>query len=90
MIQRIANLYKLIRIVNERGNWKLIRRSSRQLRGFIFCREGMNKKSILGALLFWFHMLKGMDVLIWRLETFGFLYIPAHGKAEKERLNRYL
>ena len=69
MILSLTNLYKLIQIIRERGNWKLIRRSRKQLRDFIFCREGMNRKSILLVPCYWLEMLKGLDVLVWRLET---------------------
>jgi len=41
-------------------------------------------------MLYWFNMLKGLDVLVWSLETFGFLYNPILKDGEKERLNRYI
>jgi hypothetical protein len=90
MIQRVTHLLKLIKILNERGNWKLIRHSRKQLINFIFCREGMGRRSLPAALLHGFHLLKGIDVIVWRLETFGFLYAPGLAEEEKERLNRYL
>lgn len=90
MVDRLINLFKLIEIFKERGNWKLIRHSRKQLRDFILCRGGMNKKSLIGAAVTWFYMLKGLDVLVWRLETFGFLYLPGQCKEDKQRLNTYL
>ena len=90
MVDRLINLFKLIEIFKERGNWKLIRHSRKQLRDFILCRGGMNKKSLVGAVVTWFYMLKGLDVLVWRLETFGFLFLPDQCKDDKQRLNSYL
>ncbi len=90
MVGRLINLFKLIQIFRERGNWPLIRHSRKQLRDFLFCRGGMNHKSPACALVYWFHMLKGLDVLIWRLETFGFLFLPGQSKEDKQRLNSYL
>ncbi|NIQ01146.1 MAG: hypothetical protein GWM98_12645 [Nitrospinaceae bacterium] len=90
MIQRLHNLIQLSRVLKERGNWPLIRRSRRQLRDFIWCRNDLNRKNPLSALVYWIHMLKGLDVLIWRLETFGFLYQPGAGPEDRSRLNRYI
>ena len=45
MIQVFINLISLIRALNERGNWKLIRHSRKQLMDFIFCRSGLNRVS---------------------------------------------
>jgi hypothetical protein len=90
MVDRIINLFKLIQIFRERGNWQLIRHSRKQLRDFIRCRSGMNHKSIVGTVVYWFYMLKGLDVLIWRLETFGFLFLPDQSEEDKQRLNTYL
>ncbi len=90
MVQRLVNLYKLTQILRERGNWQLIRHSRKQLEDFILCRSGLNKKSWLGGLLHWFRMLKGLDVLIWRLETFGFLFEEGLAEEDKKRLNRSL
>jgi hypothetical protein len=90
MVDRIINLFKLIQIFKERGNWQLVRHSRKQLREFLFCRSGMNHKSIVGAVVYWFYMLKGLDVLIWRLETFGFLFLPDQSEEDKQRLNTYL
>mgnify|MGYP006090798325 CR=1 FL=1 len=74
MIKKILNLLKLAKILKERGNWPLIKRSKKQLVEFLLCQNGLNKKPILLAPLYWFNMLKGLDVLVWRLETFGFLF----------------
>ncbi len=90
MVDRLINLCKLGLIIKERGNFPLIRRSRQQLRDFLFCRGGMNRKSIFLALPYWFHMLKGLDVLVWRLETFGFLYLPGQSEEDKQRLNSRL
>jgi hypothetical protein len=90
MVGRLINLCKLIQIINERGNWPLIRRSRKQLRDFLLCRDGMNQKSIFWVLPYWFYMLKGLDVLVWRLETFGFLYLPGQSENDKLRLNACL
>lgn len=90
MVDRLINLCKLIKIIKERGNFQLIRRSRKQLSQFLLCRGGMNHKSIFGVPPYWFYMLKGLDVLVWRLETFGFLYLPGQSKEHKQRLNARL
>ena len=90
MVDRLINLCKLVSIIKERGNSPLIRRSCKQLRDFLLCRGGMNRKSIFCVLPYWFHLLKGLDVLIWRLETFGFLYLPDQSEEDKQRLNSRL
>lgn len=90
MIERIVHLGQLWRLLKERGNWPLIRRSRRQLTDFLLCRNSLNRKNPLAALLYWWWMLKGIDVLVWRLETFGFLFPPDLPEAEKTRLNRFL
>jgi len=89
-MDRLINLFKLIAILRERGNWNLIRHSRRQLQDFLLCRGGMNKKSIFKAVVYWLYMLKGLDVLVWRLETFGFLYLPGQSEEARKRLNSYL
>jgi hypothetical protein len=86
----LLNLFKLLRLLRERGNWPLIRRSRRQLTEFILCRNGLNRKNPLSALFYWWNLLKGLDVLVWRLETFGFLFLPHLTKDDRARLNRYL
>lgn len=90
MIERITNLCKLILIFKERGNWPLIRRSRKQLFDFILCRGGLNRKPLPAALVYWFDLLRGLDLLVWRLETFGFLFPPNLPEAGKSRLNRLL
>jgi hypothetical protein len=90
MLQKLQNLLALYKIIKARGNWKLIRHSRKQLIGFIFCKNDLNRKSFFQAMLYWFNMLKGLDVLVWRLETFGFLYGPNLSDEEKKKLNQYL
>lgn len=90
MIQRLTNLYKLIQIFRERGNWQLIRRARKQLRDFILCRAGMNRKSFFMAAVYWFDLLKGLDMLVWRLETFGFLFVAGLSEQDQQRMNRCL
>jgi len=90
MKQRFYNLLKLICVVKERGNWKLIWHSRKQLRDFIFCRSGLNRKSPIQVLFYWYYLLKGPDMLIWRLETFGFLFVFEDDEKSKDRLNGYL
>ena len=90
MIERFLNLVKLIRIIKERGNWKLIRHSQKQLKDFILCRSGLNCRSPIQAFFYWYNLLKGVDVLIWRLETFGFLFPSEVEQKSRDRLNRYL
>jgi len=90
MLHNLKNLLILYKIIKTRGNKKLINHSRRQLKDFIFCNNDLNRKSIFQAMLYWFNMLKGLDVLVWRLETFGFLYSPILKDEEKEKLNRYL
>ncbi len=90
MIQPILNLFRLIRIVKERGNWPLIRRSRKQLRDFILCRNDLNRKNLLCVPFYWWGLLKGLDLLVWRLETFGFLHLPETTGEQRSRLNGYL
>jgi hypothetical protein len=90
MLQKLQNLFALYKIIKVRGNLKLICHSRKQLTGFIFCRNDLNRKSIFQAMLYWFNMLKGLDVLVWRLETFGFLYGPNLNDEQKKKLNQYL
>ena len=90
MIQPIINLCKLIRIVRERGNSPLFRRSRKQVFDILFCRNDINRKNPVLALFYWFGVLKGLDMLVWRLETFGFLFQPGATEEQRSRLNRYL
>ena len=90
MFDRINNLFRLVQIFRERGNWPLIRRSKKQLRNFIFGRNDLNRMSILKVPFYWFDLLKGLEVLVWRLETFGFLYLPNVSEENKKNLNRFL
>ena len=90
MIQPLLNMFRLIRIVQERGNWPLIRRSRKQLRDFILCRNDLNRKNLLCLPFYWWRMLKRLDMLVRRLETFGFLHLPQTNEYERSRLNEYL
>jgi len=90
MIQPIINLFKLIRILRERGNGPLFRRSRKQILDILFCRNDINRKNPVSALFYWFGVLKGLDMLIWRLETFGFLFQPGVTEEQRSRLNWYL
>ena len=90
MAVRIKNLIKLFRLFKKRGNWQLIRESKGQLADFILCRSGLNKKPIFKVIPYWFFMLKSLDVLVWRLETFGFLYLSHASESDKKQLNWHL
>ena len=90
MVQPLINLFKMIRIVRERGNWPLIRRSKKQLRDFILCRNDINRKCLLWVPFYWIGLLKGLDMLVWRLETFGFLFQTDSTAEQRSRLNRYI
>ena len=90
MVKRILNLLKLIQIIQKRGNWDLIKKSQKQLVNFIFCRNELVKKSWWNVIPYWYYMLKGLDVLVWRLETFGFLYPQGLNEEQKRELNRQL
>jgi hypothetical protein len=90
MIQPIINLFKLIRIMKERGNRPLFRRSRKQVLDIVFCRNDINRKNPVSALFYWLGVLKGLDMLVWRLETFGFLHLPESAEADRARLNRYI
>ncbi len=90
MFQPILNLFRLFWIFKERGNWPLIRRSRKQLREFILCRNRLNPKSIFSVPLYWHRMFKGLDMLVWRLETFGFLFLPETSEDDKKQINRCL
>ncbi len=90
MIQPIINLFKLIRILRERGNAPLFQRSRKQALDILFCRNDINRKNPVSALFYWLGVLKGLDMLIWRLETFGFLFQPGATGEQRSRVNRYL
>ena len=90
MVQVFFNLIKLILVLRERGNWKLIRHSQKQLINFIFGRSGLNRMSPIRAILNWYYFLKGPEVLIWRLETFGFLFPSNLDQKARDYLNSYL
>jgi hypothetical protein len=90
MIQSTVNLFKLIRILKERGNAPLIRRSRKQVLDIFFCRNDINRKNPVSALFYWFGVLRGLDMLVWRLETFGFLFQPDTTAEQRSLLNRYL
>ena len=90
MSERVINFFKLVRILRERGNWPLIRRSRRQLIDFILCRNDLNRKPLWCVPFYWLDLLKGLEMLVWRLETFGFLFLPGATGEDRQRLNRYL
>jgi hypothetical protein len=90
VIQSIINLFKLIRIFKERGNRPLSRRSRKQVLDVLFCRNDINRRNPVSALWYWFGLLKGLDMLVWRLETFGFLFQPGTTEEQRLHLNRYL
>ena len=90
MLRKFKNLFTLYKIIKSRGNRELISHSRKQLVDFIFCNNDLNRKSFLHAIIYWFNMLKGLDVIVWRLETFGFIYSPILDDEEKIRLNQYL
>ena len=90
MIRVLLNVFELIRVLKERGNWKLIRHSRNQLKGFILCRSGLNHLPLISIPLYWYRLLKAPEVLIWRLETFGFLFTSETDQKAKDRLNGYL
>ena len=90
MIKVFFNIIKLILVLRERGNWKLIRHSQKQLIDFIFCRKGLNHMSPIRAIFYWYNFLKGPEVLIWRLETFGFIFPSDFDQKARDHLNSYL
>ena len=89
MIRLLLNAFKLARVLQVRGNWKLIRHSRNQLKDFIFCRSGLSYKPSTYVFFYWCHLLRGPEVLIWRLETFGFLFTTTDQKS-RDYLNSYL
>ncbi len=90
MIKVFSSAIKLFLALRERGNWKLIRHSQKQLINFIFCRTGLNRMSPIRAIFYWYYFLKGSEVLIWRLETFGFLFPSDLEQQARDHLNSYL
>ena len=87
---RLLNIITIVKALIERGNWKLIRHSHKQLLGFISCRSGLNKMSPFRAIFYWYNLLKGPDMLLWRLETFGFIFQRNTSAERKDDLNRYI
>jgi len=71
---RVLNFFLILRVILERGNFKLIKHSYKQLLGFIMCRSNLNRKSPIHAFFYWLNLLKGPEMLLWRLETFGFIF----------------
>ena len=90
MLQKLKNLFKLLQILKKRGNWPLIRKSKKQLWNFFICRNGLIQKPFFSAMIYWFHMLKGLDILVWRLETFGFLFSQRFNDNDRKYINQYL
>ena len=90
MLENLKNLFKLCQILKIRGNWPLIRKSKKQLWNFFICKNGLIQKPFFSAMIYWFHMLKGLDILVWRLETFGFLFSQRLNDNDRKYLNQYL
>ncbi|MGYP000173857917 len=90
MFQNLQNFFRLCKILKTRGNWPLIRKSKNQLWDFILCRNGLIQKPFFSAMLYWFQMLKGLDILVWRLETFGFLFSPRFNDDDRKHINQSL
>ena len=90
LIKVFFNIIELILVLRERGNWKLIRHSRKQLKDFILCRSGLNHMPLIYILFYWYRLLKGPKVLIWRLETFGFFFTPETDQKARDYLNSYL
>ena len=90
MLQNLKNFFKLCQILKARGNWPLIRYSKKQLWNFFICKNGLVQKPFFSAMIYWFHMLKGLDILVWRLETFGFLFSQKLNKHDREYINEYI
>ena len=90
MIRVIFNVIRIARVLRERGNWDLIWHSRKQLKDFIFCRSGLNRMPLIYVLFYWYRLLRGPEVLIWRLETFGFLFTPETDQKARDYLNSYL
>jgi hypothetical protein len=90
MLQNFKNFFTLCQTLKARGNWPLIRKSKKQLWNFFICRNGLIKKSFFPAMIYWFHMLKGLEILIWRLETFGFLFNQRLNENDRKYLNQHL
>ena len=90
MLKKFKNLFTLYKIIKSRGNQQLFRHSRKQLADFILCKNDLNRKPFIQAIIYWFNMLKGLDFIVWRLETFGFLYSPILDDEDKVKLNQYL
>ena len=93
MIQVLLNILIIGKTLKERGNWKLIKHSRNQLKDFILCRTGMNKLPFLSLPFYWYrnynHLRKDLR-LLWRLQTFGFLFTPGVKQDTKDYLNSYI
>ncbi len=76
--------------MRERGNWPLIRRCKKQFQDFVLCRTSLNNKPLWAVIPYWYSILKGPEVLIWRLETFGFLFPQGISQETKQNLNKYI
>jgi hypothetical protein len=87
---RLLNIIPIVNALITRGNWKLIRHSYKQLLSFISCRSGLNKMSPFSAIFYWYDLLKGPDMLLWRLETFGFIFQRNTSIERKNDLNSYI
>ena len=89
-IMRLLNIIPIVRELIERGNWKFIRHSYKQLFGFIAGRSGLNKMSPFYVPINIWKLLKGPDMLLWRLETFGFIFPKNTPIERKNDLNSLL
>jgi hypothetical protein len=90
MIQRLIHLLQLIHVLRTRGNWPLIRRCRRQLIEFLCCRSGLNRRPLWRVIPYWYRLLKNPEMLVWRLETFGFVFLAEAGEEQKQKLNSRL
>lgn len=90
MIKVFLNILRISKALKERGNWELIRHSRQQIQDFILCRSGMNKMPLISLPFYWYRLLKGPEVLLWRLQTFGFLFVPEVKQDTKDYLNSYI
>jgi hypothetical protein len=90
MLRNLKNLFKLGQILITHGNWALIRSSKKQLWAFFICKNGLIQKPFFSAMVYWFNMLKTLDILVWRLETFGFLFSQRLNDEDRKYINKYL
>jgi len=58
--------------------------------GFFYLQKWFNSKTFFSAMVYWFYMLKGLDILVWRLETFGFLFSKRLNEDDRKYINQCL